>query len=131
MTQLKQSRKIANKTIISSTVLMILSGTINAQNISPPQRQEFTDAKNEITNAQKGPYLKYAPSELKQAQDSLQAAEISIDPVKYAQNTRLARAQAQLAIAVTELGVETDRLADTNQALAKARDEVAQLAKTK
>jgi len=125
------NQKYAIKTVLISTVLVILSGTANAQNISPAQRQEFTDAKSEVANAQKGPSLKYASSELKQAQDSLQAAESSTDPVKYAQNTRLARAQAQLAIAVTELGVETDRLADTNQALAKARDEVAQLAKTK
>jgi hypothetical protein len=131
MTELKPSQKFASKTIHISTVLLVLSGTVNAQNISPAQRQEFNDAKSEISNAQKGAYLKYASSELKQAQDSLQAAESSTDPVKYAQNTRLARAQAQLAIAVTELGVETDRLADTNQALAKARDEVSQLGKTK
>ena len=119
------------KTTLVSTALVILSGSANAQNISPAQRQEFSDAKNEVANAQKGPYLKYASAELKQAQDSLQAAENSTDPNKYAQNTRLARAQAQLAIAITELGIETDRLADINQALAKAKDDVAQLIKTK
>ena len=131
MTELKQSKKFTSKTIFFSTVILLLSATVNAQSISPAQRQEFTDARNEIANVQKGSYLKYASAELKQAQDSLQAAETTADPIKYAQNTRLARAQAQLALAVTELGVETDRLADTSQALAKARDEVSQLAKTK
>ena len=119
------------KTVLISTALVILSGTVNAQNISPAQRQEFSDAKTEVNNVLKGPYQKYAASELRQAQTSLQNAEATNDPTKYAQNTRLARAQAQHAQAVTELGVETDRLADTTQALAKARDDVAQLAKSK
>ena len=119
------------KTVLISTALVVLSGTVNAQNISPAQRQEFTDAKTEVNNVLKGPYQKYASSELRQAQTSLQNAEATNDPTKYAQNTRLARAQAQHAQAVTELGVETDRLADTTQALAKARDDVAQLAKFK
>jgi len=117
------------KTVLISTALVVLSGTVNAQNISPAQRQEFTDAKTEVNNVLKGPYQKYAASELRQAQTSLQNAETTNDPTKYAQNTRLARAQAQHAQAVTELGVETDRLADTTQALAKARDDIAQLAK--
>ena len=119
------------KTVLISTALVVLSGTVNAQNISPAQRQEFTDAKTEVNNVLKGPYQKYASSELRQAQTSLQNAEATNDPTKYAQNTRLARAQAQHAQAITELGVETDRLADTTQALTKARDDVAQLAKSK
>jgi len=109
----------------------LLCNQVSAQSISPAQRQEFTDAKTEVNNVLKGPYQKYAASELRQAQTSLQNAEGTNDPTKYAQNTRLARAQAQHAQAVTELGVETDRLADTTQALAKARDDVAQLAKSK
>ena len=119
------------KTVLISTALVVLSGTVNAQNSSPAQRQEFTDAKTEVNNVLKGPYQKYASSELRQAQTSLQNAEATNDPTKYAQNTRLARAQAQHAQAITELGVETDRLADTTQALTKARDDVAQLAKSK
>jgi hypothetical protein len=119
------------KTVLISTALVILSGTVNAQNISPAQRQEFTDAKTEVNNVLKAPYQKYAASELRQAQTSLQNAEATNDPTKYAQNARLARAQAQHAQAITELGVETDRLADTTQALTKARDDVAQLAKSK
>ena len=119
------------KTVLISTALVVLSGIVNAQNISPAQRQEFSDAKTEVNNVLKGPYQKYASSELRQAQTSLQNAEGTNDPTKYAQNTRLARAQAQHAQAITELGVETDRLADTTQALTKARDDVAQLAKSK
>ena len=125
------NQKHAIKTVLISTALVVLSGTVNAQNISPAQRQEFSDAKTEVNNVLKGPYQKYAASELRQAQTSLQNAEGTNDLTKYAQNTRLARAQAQHAQAVTELGVETDRLADTTQALAKARDDVAQLAKSK
>ena len=124
-------QKYATKIALISTALVVLSGTVNSQSISPAQRQEFTDAKTEVNNVLKGPYQKYAASELRQAQTSLQNAEATNDPTKYAQNTRLARAQAQHAQAVTELGVETDRLADTTQALAKARDDVAQLSKSK
>ena len=109
----------------------LLCNQVNAQSISPAQRQEFADARTEINNVLKGSYQKYASAELRQAQTSLQNAESSIDPIKYAQNTRLARAQAQYAQALIELGLETDRQADTTQALAKAKDEIAQLGKAK
>ena len=130
MTELKLSKKFASKTILVSTALIVLCGTVNAQNISPAQRQEYADAKNEIDNALKLPSAKYAPVELKQAQESLQTAEKSFstnDATKYGQFTRLARAQAQLTIALTDLGVETERSADTKLALQKAKDEIAQL----
>ena len=125
------NQKHAIKTVLISATLVILSGTVNSQSISPAQRQEFMDAKTEVNNVLKGPYQKYAASEFRQAQTSLQNAEATNDPTKYAQNTRLARAQAQHAQAVTELGIETERLADTTQALAKARDDIAQLSKSK
>lgn len=131
MTKLKQTKKSAIKISVISTALVLLTASVNAQNISPAQRQEFADAKTEINSVLKGPYQKYASVELRQAQTSLQNAEGSNDPTKYAQNARLARAQAQYAQALTELGLETDRQADTTQALAKAKDEVAQLGKTK
>jgi hypothetical protein len=110
---------------------LLLSGIAIAQTISPALKQEFLDAKNEVANAQKIPSLKYAPSELKDAQDSLQAADATNDPTKFSQKTRLARAQAQLAIAVTEQGIESERLAETSQLLAKAKEDVAQLTTSK
>jgi len=123
------SQKQMSKAILFSCLL--LPGVALAQTISPALKQEFLDAKNEVANAQKIPSLKYAPSELKDAQDSLQAADATNDPTKFAQRTRLARAQAQLAIAVTEQGIESERLAETSQLLAKAKEDVAQLTSSK
>jgi hypothetical protein len=122
-------QKIVSQAILFSCLL--LSGIAIAQTISPALKQEFLDAKNEVANAQKIPSLKYAPSELKDAQDSLQAADATNDPTKFSQKTRLARAQAQLAIAVTEQGIESERLAETSQLLAKAKEDVAQLTTSK
>ena len=122
-------QKQMSKAIIFSCLL--LPGFVIAQTTSPALKQEFLDAKTEVANAQKIPSLKYAPSELKDAQDSLQAAEATNDPIRFAQRTRLARAQAQLAIAVTEQGIESERLAETSQLLAKAKEDVAQLTTSK
>jgi|GEM_PF-5641355 len=56
-------QKYATKIVLISTALVVLSGTVNSQSISPAQRQEFTDAKTELNNVLKGPYQKYAALE--------------------------------------------------------------------
>ena len=112
-------------------ISQLIVGAVYAQSISPALKQEYLDAKNEIANALKIPSNKYAPNEIKDAQDNLQAADSTNDATKFTQKIRLARAQAQLAIAITEQGIESDHLTDTKNALAKAKEEVAQLSSSK
>jgi hypothetical protein len=108
-------------------IFLFWSGIVGAQTVSPGQEQEFTDAKLAIEAAQKAQAEKYAPEPLKQARDLLVTADNARsfrDLVKFTQASRLARAYAELARAISELKTEEEKLADTQKALQKAKAEV-------
>ena len=114
-------------------LLLSFAGTAQAQSISPAQEQEFMDARMALEAAQKAQAEKYAPEPLKEAKDLLVTAENARsvkDPVKYAQASRLARANAELARAIAELKAEEEALAATQEELRKARAEIDRLKKT-
>jgi hypothetical protein len=110
-------------------ILIFLSwcGIARAQNLSPGQEQEFTDAKSAIEAAQNAQAEKYAPEPLKQARDLLVTADNARslkDPLKFTQASRLARAYAELARAISELKTEEEKLADAQKELQKAGAEL-------
>lgn len=111
-----------------------VAGMARADTIGPAQEQEFADAKGALDAARKAQAEKYAPAEFKRAQENLQAADSARqarDAARLSESSRIARARAELATALAELGVETDKLAATNAALQKAKDEIERLAKPK
>lgn len=100
--------------------------------ISPALRQEYADAKMELDNALRLPNAKYVQAELSQAQSSLRAADAAQtakDEAKFTQFTRLARAQAQYAVAAGDLKAETERSTDTSNNLQRAKEEISILAR--
>ena len=100
------------KVIFIVTAAFLATSFAQAQAINPAQKQEYTDAKSELDTALKSQASKYSPAELKLAQESLQAADNALatqNTVKFSQFTRLARAQAQLAISLADLGAEIIR----------------------
>jgi hypothetical protein len=108
-------------------IFLSWSGIAGAQSLSPGQEQEFTDAKLAIEAAQMAQAEKYAPEPLQQARDLLVTADNARsfnDPVKFTQASRLARACAELARAVSELKTEEEKLAETQKDLQKAKAEI-------
>jgi hypothetical protein len=117
------------------TLLIIGSfpGSAGAQRISLAQEEEFADAKVAIEAAQKAKAGKYAPEEIKQAQDLLATAGKARsfqDSVKFTQASRLAHAYAELAKATAELKSEEEKLAASYEELQKAKEEVERLKKS-
>ena len=101
-----------------------------AQDIGPAQEQELRDARNAIEAARRMQGEKFAAAQLKLAQDSLQASEAAHkekSAEKFGRAARLARAYAELAQALAELGEESQKLAAAGEALQKARAEIERL----
>jgi len=101
-------------------VICLFSGFAGAQEISPAQEQEFTDARAALEAAQKAKAEKYALENLKQAQGLLETADKARkvkDSVRFSQASRLARAYAELAQALAELKSEEERLAAAREEL--------------
>ena len=116
------------KVIFIVTAAFLATSFAQAQAINPAQKQEYTDAKSELDTALKSQASKYSPAELKLAQESLQAADNALatqNTVKFSQFTRLARAQAQLAISLADLGAESDKSSGVSLDLQKAKNEIA------
>jgi hypothetical protein len=113
-------------------LLIVSAGFAYGQSISPAMEQEFTDAKLAIEAAQKVQAEKYAPEPLKQGQDLLLTADNARqfkDALKFTQASRLARAYAELAKAVAELKIETEKFVATQEELQKAKAEIERLKK--
>ena len=111
-------------------VLLALTGSALAQDVGPAQEQELRDAKTAIEAAQKGPAAKHAGAQLKAAQDSVAAAEEARKQKsgeKFGRAARLARAYAELAMAVGALGEERQNVAATREAATNARAEIERL----
>jgi hypothetical protein len=106
------------------------TGIVWAAGISPPQEQEFTDAKGALEAARNAQAEKFAPSYIKQAEDFLQTANNARqiqDAAGFSRASLLARAYAELAEAVAELEIDVEKLAATQDALQKAKAEIEQL----
>ena len=114
-------------------VICSFSGFVRAQEISPAQEQEFTDAKAALEAAQKAKAEKYALENLKQAQGLLGTADRARkvkDPVKFTQASRLARAYAELAQALAELKSEEERLVAAREELRGTKAAIDRLKKS-
>jgi hypothetical protein len=98
-----------------------------AENITPAQEQEFTDAKGALEAARKVQAEKFAPSYIKQAMDFLNNASSARsipDAEGFSRASRLARAYAELAKASAELNADVEMLATTQEALLKAKADI-------
>lgn len=110
--------------------LLALTGMASAQDVGPALEQELRDAKAAIDAAQKGPAVKHAGAQIKAAQDSVLAAEEARKQKsgeKFGRAARLARAYAELAMAVGDLGEERQNVVTTNEAAKNARAEIERL----
>lgn len=108
----------------------VFTGIVWAAGISPPQEQEFTDAKGALEAARNVQAEKFAPSYIKQAEDFLQTANNARqiqDAAGFSRASLLARVYAELAEAVAELEIDVEKLAATQDALQKAKAEIEQL----
>jgi hypothetical protein len=128
-------KKFISLGVVCYTLLIIGSfpGSADAQGISLAQEQEFADARAAIEAAQRAKAGKYAPEDIKQAQDLLVTAGKARsyqDSVKFTQASRLARAYAELARAIAELKSGEEKLAVTYEELQKAKEEVERLKKS-
>lgn len=106
------------------------TGIVWAAGISPPQEQEFTDAKGALEAARNVQAEKFAPSYIKQAEDFLQTANNARqiqDAAGFSRASLLARAYAELAEALAVLETDIEKLAATQDALQKAKAEIEQL----
>lgn len=115
-------------------VMLAITGPLRAQAIGPGQQQELIDANNAVETARKTQAEKYAAMPFKQAQDSLQsieAARAAGDAKKFSEIARIARAYAELAVASSELAIETEKAAAINAAIEKAKAEIERLGKPK
>jgi hypothetical protein len=106
------------------------TGMVWAAGISPPQEQEFTDAKGALESARSAQAEKLAPSYIKQAEDFLQAANNArqmLDAPLFSRASLLARAYAELAEALAELETDIGKLSATQEELQKVKAEIEQL----
>ena len=106
------------------------TGVVRAAGISPPQEQEFTDAKGALEAARSVQAEKFAPSYIKQAEDFLQTANNARqiqDAAGFSRASLLARAYAELAEALAGLETDIEKLAATHEELQKAKAEIEQL----
>ena len=106
------------------------TGVVWAAGISPPQEQEFKDAKGALESARNVQAEKFAPSYIKQAEDFLLTANNARqiqDAAGFSRASLLARAYAELAEALAVLETDIEKLAATQDALQKAKAEIEQL----
>jgi len=102
-------------------------GTLQGQDITPALEQEFLDARTALAKAQEAQGEKYSAENMEKARDLLSVAEnvrSLKDGAQFAQASRLARAYAELARAVTELKIEQEKLAAANEDLKKVKAEI-------
>jgi hypothetical protein len=114
-------------------IAMVVTGVLwAADTITPAQEQEFSDAKSALESARSAQAEKYAPSHMnmKQAEENLtnaiQSRQIP-DSVGFSRASLLARAHAELALALAELEKDVEQLSATQEAIAKAKNEIEQM----
>jgi hypothetical protein len=101
-----------------------------AADIGPAQEQQFRDAKEALATAHSAGADKLATTHLKQAESFLQTAENARqiqDATGFTRASLLARAYAELAEALAELEADNAKLAETQEALRKAKADIEQL----
>jgi len=101
-----------------------------ADSITPAQEQEFSDAKSALESARNAQAEKYAPSHMKQAEENLSYA-VNVrqipDSVGFSRASLLARAYAELALALAELESNVEQLSATQEGISKAKAEIEQM----
>ena len=113
--------------------LLLLCAAAQAQ-IGPAQEQELADANAALEMARKTQADKYASAEIKKAQAGLQAvneARAEKDALRFSQSARVVRAYAELARALSELGMDTEKLTTSKLELQKAKADIESLKKPK
>ena len=123
---------IFRSVICGILISLAIAGPACGQDISPAQNQEFLDAKEALEAARKAQAEKYSAETMMKSADFLSQAETarsSKDPILFTQASRLARAYAELAEALTELKKEQDRLATTNEEIKNIKAEIEKLNK--
>jgi hypothetical protein len=106
------------------------TGVVWAAGISPPQEQEFMDAKGALESARSAQAEKFAPSYIKQAEGFLQAANSARqvqDAALFSRASLLARAYAELAEALADLETDIGKLSATREELQKVKADIEQL----
>lgn len=124
---------IHSLTLVTVFSLLLLCAAAQAQ-IGPAQEQELADANAALETARKAQAEKYASAEIKKAQASLQAvneARVEKDALRFSQSARVVCAYAELALALSELGMATDKLTTSNLELQKTKADIASLKKSK
>lgn len=123
------------KSILSGAIVLTIAVTIPAvlwagDSITPAQEQEFIDAKSALESARGANGEKYAASHMKQAEENLSKAVQSRqipDSVEFSRASLLARAYAELALALSELENNVEHLSATQEAIVKAKAEIEQM----
>jgi hypothetical protein len=127
MSSMKKSILLGAMLLMITT---IFTGVLWADAISPSQEQEFVDARDALESARSAKAEKYASSHMKQAEDFLQTARKARqvpDPVGFSRASLLARAYAELALALTELEIDVENHSATQEAIQKAKAEIEQM----
>ena len=123
------------KFILTGAIVLTIAVTIPAvlraaDIITPAQEQEFIDAKSALESARGANAEKYAASHMKQAEENLSKAIQSRqipDSVEFSRASLLARAYAELALALSELESNVEQLSATQEAIVKAKAEIEQM----
>lgn len=123
------------KFILTGAIVLTIAVTIPAvlraaDIITPAQEQEFIDAKSALESARGANAEKYAASHMKQAEENLSRAIQSRqipDSVEFSRASLLARAYAELALALSELESNVEQLSATQEAIVKAKAEIEQM----
>lgn len=109
---------------------IIFAGDLWANSISPAQEQEFIDARDALESARSAQAERYTASHMKLAEDFLQSARKARqipDAAGFSRASLLARAYAELALALAELEVNVENLSATQEAIRKAKAEIEQM----
>ncbi|MCE5264087.1 MAG: DUF4398 domain-containing protein [Deltaproteobacteria bacterium] len=123
------------KSILKSAIVLTIAVMIPVvlwagDSITPAQEQEFIDAKSALESARGANAEKYAASHMKQAEENLSKAIQSRqipDSVEFSRGSLLARAYAELALALSELENNVEQLSATQEAIVKAKAEIEQM----
>jgi hypothetical protein len=103
-----------------------------ADDVGPAQEQQLRDARAAIDAARRAKADQFAAPQLKLAEETLQVTEDARkqkDGERFGRAAMLARAQAELAQAMSELALERQNLASTNEAIGRARADIERLGK--
>jgi hypothetical protein len=113
-----------NRTIFLLLFLFIFSLNIYGCSTINPPKKEIAQAEQIVDMAHKGRTPRYAPLELRLAQEKLTQAKIEMERRNYEQSRRLsekARADAEFAIARAEAEYASEQMRQTRKGIQEMR----------